>query len=117
MSGLQSHLSGLAAEEAVARAYERRGMTVAERRWRGPAGEIDLILRDGAAVVFVEVKKGRDFAAAAARLTARQIERIVASAAAFLGGEPAGQMTEARIDVALVDERGELHILENAVLA
>ncbi|RMD92950.1 MAG: hypothetical protein D6811_05955 [Alphaproteobacteria bacterium] len=117
MSGLTSYLAGLAAEEAVARDYERRGMRVAARRWRGPGGEIDLILRDGAAVIFVEVKKGRDFAAAAARVTARQAERILASAAAFLGGEPRGQLTAARVDVALVNERGELDILENALMS
>lgn len=117
MTGQVSYLSGLAAEDAVAADYQRRGMRVAARRWRGPGGEIDLILRDGAAVIFVEVKKGRDFAAAAARVSPRQLARIQASAAAFLGGEPAGQLTEARIDVALVDAQGALEVLENAAMA
>lgn len=117
MSGLAAHVAGLAAEEMVGRHYENRGLRIAARRWRGPGGEIDLILRDGAEVIFVEVKKGRDFAAAAARISQRQIRRIMASAAAFLGGEPAGQLTQARFDVALVDAAGRLEIVENAVMA
>ena len=43
-------VSGLAAEEIVVRHY---GLPVAAARWRGPGGEIDLILRDGATVIFV----------------------------------------------------------------
>ena len=43
--GLRSHLSGLAAEEAVARQYDGAGRPVCARRWRGSAGEIDLIAR------------------------------------------------------------------------
>ncbi|MBO1901168.1 YraN family protein [Leucobacter weissii] len=44
--------------EAIAAAYlEDRGCRVLERNWRnGGAGELDLIVRDGDAVVAVEVK-------------------------------------------------------------
>ena len=114
MSGQISHLAGLSAEDRVAADYEDRGMTMAARRWRGPGGEIDLVARDGAALVFIEVKKSRDFAAAAARVTRRQTERIMASAAAFLADEPAGQDTEMRFDVALVDGMGRIQRAENA---
>lgn len=33
-----------------------QGMTLLERNWRCPAGEIDLVLRDGAVLVVCEVK-------------------------------------------------------------
>lgn len=106
--------AGAAAEESVERLYLRRGLCVAGRRWRKGGGEIDLILRDGAEVVFVEVKKARDFERAAARLTAQQIARIQAGAALFLAGEPEGELTPCRFDVALVNDTGEIRILEGA---
>ena len=46
--GVTSYHAGVAAEEAVARQYERAGLHIAARRWRGKGGEIDLIARDGA---------------------------------------------------------------------
>ena len=116
-TGLRAHLSGLGAEDAVTRHYTRAGATLAHKRWRRPAGEIDLIVREGASVVFVEVKKAATHAAAAARVSARQIARIQASASEFLGGEPAGQNTDCRFDVALVDAQGRIEIIPNALWA
>ena len=97
------------------RVYLARGMTVAARRWRAEAGEIDLILRDGAALVFVEVKRSATHARAARALRPAQIARLMAGAEAFAGGEPAGTLTEMRIDVALVDGTGMVEIVENAL--
>ncbi len=114
MSGLVSYRAGLAAEEAVARHYADAGRVMAASRWRGVSGEIDLIVRDGSAIVFVEVKKAATHAEAALRLTSRQMARIYASASEFLAGEPAGQATESRFDVALVDSYGRIEVLENA---
>mgnify|MGYP004712328407 CR=1 FL=1 len=107
MSATNYH-AGLAAEEIVVRHY---GLPVAARRWRGPVGEIDLILRDGARVIFVEVKAGRN---AARALGPAQIARIRASALAFLGGEPLGQRTECRFDVALVTD-GRVEVIANLI--
>ena len=115
MSGRVSYYSGLAAEEIVARDYERRGYMLREQRWRGPGGEIDLIFEKAGALVFVEVKKARDFALAAARITQRQVDRILTSASCYLGRMPSGQNTEVQVDAALVDGRGKIQILENAL--
>jgi len=117
MSGLVSYEAGLAAEAAVARHYVRSGRQITARRWRGTAGEIDLIARDGAEVIFIEVKQSATHALAAQHLTPRQMGRIYASASEFLAGEPAGQGTECRFDVALVDGVGRIEILENAFAA
>lgn len=106
--------SGLAAENSVANDYDRRGLPIAQKRWRGSAGEIDLIARDGDGLVFIEVKKSKSFAAAAARVSPKQIQRIYRSASEFLAQEPDGQNTEVRFDVALVNAVGEVQILENA---
>lgn len=112
--GSVSYHAGHSAENAVASDYEQRGFAIARRRWRGAGGEIDLIARNGDGLVFVEVKKSRSFEAAAARISARQIERIYASAAQFLESEPAGQLTNVRFDAALVDASGAVQIIENA---
>ena len=112
--GQIAYHAGLAAENRVAQDYERRGFAVARRRWRGQSGEIDLILRDGAALVFVEVKQSRNFARAAESLSRRQMQRIYQSAEEFLAGEPAGSLTEVRFDVALVNGQGATEIIENA---
>ena len=112
--GKAAYHAGEAAEHIVARDYENRGYSLVRRRWRGAGGEIDLIMRDRDNIIFVEVKKARDFHTAAERISHRQIDRICAGAAEFLAGEPAGQMTGARFDVALVDQTGRFRILGNA---
>ncbi len=117
MSGATSYHAGLCAEDSVVNAYQRSGQTVVARRWRGQAGEIDLIARDGSQVIFIEVKKSHSHAAAAERLSLRQMARISLAAAEFLDGEPAGLDTDARFDVALVDSHGRIEILQNAFAA
>ena len=84
------------------------------RRWRGQGGEIDLILRDGDGLIFVEVKQSRCLARAAESLSHRQMQRICASAEEFLGTQPRGSLTDVRFDLALVDQRGDMQIIENA---
>jgi putative endonuclease len=113
-TGLRAHLAGAAAEDQAARAYEALGYALVEQRWHGAAGEIDLILRRGALLVFAEVKTGPSYAAALARITPRQMRRVQASAALFLDQQPEGALSEARIDVVLVFGTGEVEILENA---
>ncbi|WP_300010238.1 YraN family protein [uncultured Roseobacter sp.] len=112
--GQMAHHAGSAAEITVARHYETLGFRVAEKRWRGEGGEIDLIMETPDQVVFVEVKQSRSFEAAALRISQRQRMRIFAAAAEYLGTLPNGSLTEARFDVALVNGLGEVQILENA---
>lgn len=112
--GKMNNLAGLAAEARIAQDYERRGFPVAQRRWRGKSGEIDLILRDGNGLIFVEVKQSRDMARAAQSLSRPQMRRIYASAEEFLSFEPRGTLTDVRFDVALLDAAGDMQIIENA---
>ncbi|MDJ0629302.1 MAG: YraN family protein [Rhodobacter sp.] len=114
MSGSVSYQAGLSAEDTVSQRYERSGFRPKARRWRGSGGEIDLIFEKFGALVFVEVKKSRDFASAAARLSERQKRRIYAAASTFLASMPEGQDTETRFDAALVDGTGAVKIVENA---
>ena len=55
----QNQSVGRYGEDVAARWLVGAGMEILERNWRGPAGELDLILRDGATIVFCEVKTRR----------------------------------------------------------
>lgn len=116
MTGLTGYHAGLVAEDIVANDYVRRNHGIAARRWRGRSGEVDLIARDGDTVVFIEVKKSRTFARAATRLGRGQMDRICASASEFLAGEPKGQLTDVRFDLAVVDAIGAVRVIENAFM-
>lgn len=112
--GEAAYSSGLRAEETAARHYQRRGATLAARRWQSGHGEVDLIVREGDRVVFVEVKRAATLADAAHRLTRRQADRLCAAAAIFCEGEPRRGLTEMRFDLALVDASGRIEVIENA---
>lgn len=112
--GAMAFQAGLAAEDQVARHYGDLGEAVCARRWRGRAGEIDLIARDGDKVIFIEVKQSHTHDDAAAHLGPRQMQRIWDAASEFLAGEPKGQMTEVRLDVALVDGTGRVKVIRDA---
>ncbi len=114
--GFRAYHSGVSAEQSVERHYVALGYSVATRRHRNAGGELDLVLRLGATVIFVEVKKAHDFARAAERVSPRQIARLQQAAAGFLAGEPMGELTDCRFDVALVNQSGEIEILENALM-
>lgn len=112
--GVAAHASGHAAERLVAERYAERGCEILERCWRSPAGEVDLILRDGATVVFVEVKKSGSHGIAAQRISRRQMDRICQAALLYTDRLPTGGLTELRFDAALVDADGRVQIVENA---
>lgn len=52
----QAQKLGAWGEALAARHLIGEGMVVLDRNWRGGAGEIDLVLRDGATLVVCEVK-------------------------------------------------------------
>ncbi|MBQ6352058.1 MAG: YraN family protein [Lentisphaeria bacterium] len=60
MSGAGHLELGRAGEDAAARYLERRQCRILCRNVRTAAGELDLVVRDGAALVFVEVKSLRE---------------------------------------------------------
>lgn len=111
--GMQSHLAGLAAEDAVARHYDQSGLPVCARRWRGKYGEIDLIARNGDQIILIEVKQSRTHDEAMGHISARQVERIFDTASEYVEAEPNGWQTDLRFDLALVDAVGRIVVHEN----
>lgn len=112
--GRTANLTGAMAEEGVTRFYLGRGATLLARRWRGQAGEIDIIFREGPDVVFVEVKASATHAGAAQSLQPRQMRRIAEAACEFCQRQGWEGPVPMRIDVALVDGQGRVELIPNA---
>ncbi|MEV6261751.1 YraN family protein [Streptomyces sp. NPDC051784] len=88
-------------EDLAARLLADAGMTVLERNWRCRAGEIDIVARDGDAVVVCEVKtrRGGSFEHPMAAVTPAKADRLRRLAEVWLcehGGPPPGGV---RIDL------------------
>ncbi|HJU21217.1 MAG TPA: YraN family protein [Casimicrobiaceae bacterium] len=78
--------AGAQAEALAADYLMRQGLAIVTRNFRTRAGEIDLIARDGAMLVFVEVRlrRSRSFGGAAESITPRKRARLVAAASGYL---------------------------------
>jgi putative endonuclease len=95
---------GIAGESLAARWYEDRGYRVLARNWRGPGGELDLVLRRDQLVAFCEVKTCATSAFGSPALAvgpAKQV-RLRRLAAAFLATHPQRGARDHRFDVAAV---------------
>lgn len=96
---------GLSAESRAAFYLVAKGFRIAARRWRSPAGEIDIVARRGNLLIFVEVKARDSFDDAAWSVTERQKRRICAAAEAWLAANPDDAMRNIRFDAMLVAPR------------
>ncbi len=95
---------GAYGENVACRLLAEKGMTILERNWRCPTGEIDIVARDGDDLVVCEVKTRRDdsFGGARAAVTWRKIRRLRQLAAAWLAAHPDVHPDLVRIDVVAV---------------
>ncbi|MCX7893045.1 MAG: YraN family protein [Burkholderiales bacterium] len=99
---MKNAADGARAEDLAAAFLERQGLRVVARNYRCRLGEIDLVLADGPALVFAEVRyrSSAAFGGAAASVTRAKRERIVAAASHFLAGKPE---RPCRFDVVVLD--------------
>jgi putative endonuclease len=100
-----AQVAGGEAEEAAAGFLVRHGLRIIARNYRTRLGEIDLIARDGATLVFVEVRlrSSEAFGGAAGSIGPRKQQRIASAARQYLarlGSEPA-----CRFDVVTLEDR------------
>ncbi|HYN93697.1 MAG TPA: YraN family protein [Pilimelia sp.] len=77
---------GAHGEGLAARHLTEAGMVILDRNWRGPQGEIDIVARDGPAVVFIEVKtrRGAGYGTPADAIGAAKVRRLRRLAAQWL---------------------------------
>ncbi|QNA98224.1 YraN family protein [Massilia sp. Se16.2.3] len=103
-------------EQAALRHLERAGLRPVEVNFSCKGGEIDLVMRDGATPVFVEVRQRADrrHGGAAASITPAKIRRLVRAAQVYLQRLPV--TPPCRFDVVAIDG-DQLEWLQNVIEA
>jgi putative endonuclease len=94
--------TGISAESRAAAFLIAKGFRILARRWKSPAGEIDIVARRRALLVFVEVKARATLDEAAESLLGRQQRRIAAAAEAWLAAHGSDGFRDMRFDAILV---------------
>lgn len=91
---------GQSGEETVVRYLEKNGYTILIKNYRCKIGEIDIIARDSADLVFIEVKtrSGLGYGSPAAAVTTRKQRQITRAAQWYLAEQRLFD-TPARFDV------------------
>ncbi len=99
---------GAEAESAAARHLLALGVSILDRNVRCRLGEIDIVARDGACTVFVEVRMraGLRFGGALASVDSRKQRRLIAAARWYLGRHPKLANEPCRFDVIGVESNG-----------
>jgi len=92
---------GRRAESLAAWLLRLKGYRVLARRYKTPAGEIDLVMKRGRTVVFVEVKQRPDEIAALEAITPAARQRIARAAALWVSRHPAAATLDQRFDIVL----------------
>ena len=84
---------------------ERSGLELVERNWRTRFGELDLVMRDGETLVFVEVRYRRapDFGGGAASIGPAKRVKLMRAAEGFLQAHPRLAAMPCRFDVVAFD--------------
>lgn len=93
---------GISAESRAAAFLVAKGFRILARRWKSPAGEIDIVARRRHLLVFVEVKARNTLDEAAESVLARQQRRIAAAAEVWLAAHPDNSVRDFRFDAILV---------------
>lgn len=101
-------------EALAARHLERAGLGVVERNWHSRYGELDLVMRDGDSLVFVEVRYRRDgrFGGGAASVGPTKRAKLVRAAQGFLESHPALARLPCRFDVVAFDGKADAPTLD-----
>ena len=101
------HLAGAAAESAAASLLASHGLTLLDANVRYRDGELDLVMRDGGTLVFVEVRYRANpaFGGGAASVDAGKRRKLVRAAQAFLLRHPHHADAPCRFDV--IDAGGD----------
>lgn len=96
---------GRSAEDTALSWLTARGLELMERNYRCPPGELDLVMRDGETVVFVEVRyrRNRAYGGAVESIDARKRARIARAAASWLQRRTCGRQPPCRFDVVVIE--------------
>jgi putative endonuclease len=112
----QKQEQGKTWEEAAQAYLQRHGLVPIEANFRCKLGELDLIMRDGDTLVFVEVRQraAGSQVSAAASISPAKIRRLVRAAQVYL--QRFDRLPPCRFDVIAIDG-GHFEWLRNAIEA
>ena len=108
---------GREAEDLALAFLRKNGLALVARNYRCKGGEIDLVMRDGGVIVFVEVRLRGRLAEAAESISRTKRRRLALTGRNFLLREigPAGEALETRFDAALVDGEKKIRWLRDTM--
>jgi putative endonuclease len=94
---------GRRGEQVAAEYFTGAGLVIVDRNWRCAQGEIDLVVREGEELVFVEVKtrSGLGYGHPLEAITSQKLARLRRLAAAWCEAHP-GHVERIRIDAVAV---------------
>ena len=109
-----SHSKGQHAENACCDYLQKQGLKLLARNYRGKRGEIDIVMQDNNALVFVEVlyRKNNAFGGALESVTADKQARVSATAEQYLQHET--KIKNGRIDVVGMSQNKQNKTTENS---
>lgn len=101
--------SGAAGEDAALAELASAGLRLLARNARYPFGELDLVMLDGACVVFVEVRRraSERFGGAAVSVDVAKRRKLARAAQAWLSGHRQFAQSACRFDVVAVKPEGD----------
>lgn len=112
---------GQAAEQQALAFLQGHGMKLVQRNFLCKMGEIDLIMRNGNTLIFVEVRyrSHTDYGGGLESITPHKQKRIIRTAQYFLLQNPEWRHAPCRIDVIALSRKGENPIqwIPNAIQA
>jgi putative endonuclease len=96
--------NGAQAEQWATQYLQQQGLKPVAQNYRSRFGEIDLIMQDGATLVFIEVRLRRHatFGGAAASIDAHKQQRIIRTAQQYLAN--LSRTPPCRFDAVLMDD-------------
>lgn len=103
---------GSTAEETARRHLEKQGLKLIERNYVCRVGELDLVMRDGVYLVFVEVRSRQDnrYGTPAETVTRAKQKRLIRAAAYYLQRHRIN--APCRFDVIAISQNGDTLDLE-----
>ena len=106
------HKTGALGEALACEALRQRGYEIIARGWRCPEGEVDIVARQGACWVFVEVKTRRGHAAGLPdeAVTSSKLRKLATLGSLYLAENELGEV-DWRIDLVAIELDGHGRVL------
>ena len=110
----QAYRKGLIAEWLALAWLMLKGYRPCAWRYKTPVGEIDLIMRRGQTLAFVEVKARQNKADALAAITPKNQQRVARAAQYYLQAHPEMASQNLRLDAVVIPWYGLPHHMQHA---